>query len=80
MGALGIKLGMTTMWNRWGHVVPVTILELDRVQIIQIKKPVDGNTFYQVQVGLGQPNMKRITKPMLGHFIKNRVPPKRILC
>ena len=37
VGTLGTKLGMTMMWNHWGHVVPVTIIELDRVQIIQIK-------------------------------------------
>lgn len=80
LGTLGIKLGMTMMWDSWGQIVPVTALELDRVQVVQIKKPTDGNTFFQVQVGLGQPNMKRITKPLLGHFIKHRIPPKRILC
>ena len=77
---MGIKLGMTTMWDRWGHMVPVTALELDRVQVVQIKKPVDGNTLFQVQMGLGQANLKKITKPMLGHYVKNRIPPKRVLC
>jgi large subunit ribosomal protein L3 len=37
MGAIGVKLGMTTMWDRWGHMVPVTIIELDRCQVVQIK-------------------------------------------
>jgi large subunit ribosomal protein L3 len=37
MGSIGVKLGMTTMWDRWGHMVPVTIIELDRCQVTQIK-------------------------------------------
>lgn len=53
VGTLGVKLGMTTMYNRWGETVPVTIILLDRVQVTQIKPPVAGNTFYQVQMGIG---------------------------
>ena len=37
MVTLGIKLGMTTLWNKWGHMVPVTVIELDRVQVVQVK-------------------------------------------
>lgn len=43
MGSLGIKMGMTTMYNSWGDTIPVTIIMLDRVQIVQIKKPEEGN-------------------------------------
>lgn len=78
-GSVGIKLGMTTMWNKWGHIVPVTVLELDRAQVVQIKKPNRGNELWQVQMGFGEKNMKRITKCMLGHYIKAGVPPKRKL-
>lgn len=53
MGTLGIKLGMTTMYNQWGDTVPISIVLLDRVQVVQIKPPEPGNTFYQVQMGLG---------------------------
>lgn len=70
---------MTTLWDSWGHVVPATVIQLDRTQIVQIKPPVRNNTFYQVQVGVGQRNLKRVTKPMLGHYLKARVPPKRKL-
>jgi large subunit ribosomal protein L3 len=70
---------MTTLWDSWGHVVPATVIQLDRTQIVQIKPPVRNNTFYQVQVGVGQKNLKKVTKPMLGHYLKARVPPKRKL-
>lgn len=76
VGSLGVKLGMTTMWNRWGHVVPVTVIELDRVQVVQIKEPNPNNHFYQVQMGIGEKNYKRLTKSLLGHYVKSNVPPK----
>lgn len=37
VGTLGVKLGMTTLWNRWGDMIPATIIQLDRVQVVQIK-------------------------------------------
>lgn len=43
MGTLGMKLGMTTLFDKWGDIVPVTIVLLDRVQIVQIKSPESGN-------------------------------------
>jgi large subunit ribosomal protein L3 len=79
VGALGIKLGMTTMWDSWGHIVPATIIQLDRTQIVQVKKPVRNNFYYQVQIGVGQKNIKKVTRPMLGHYLKARVPPKQKL-
>ena len=62
MGTLGIKLGMTTMFDKWGDIVPVTIVQLDRVQIVQIKPPEPGNLFYQVQMGTGSKRIKRTNK------------------
>lgn len=39
MGTLGMKLGMTTMYDKWGYTVPVSVVLLDRVQVVQIKPP-----------------------------------------
>lgn len=79
MGTLGLKLGMTTMYDQWGDIVPVTIVLLDRVQVVQIKAPEPGNTFYQVQMGIGEKSIKRANKALLGHYLKARVPPKQKL-
>ena len=76
---MGVKLGMTTLYDQWGDVVPVTIILLDRVQVVQIKYPEQGNKFYQVQMGIGEKKIKRCNKAMLGHYLKGRVPPKRFL-
>ena len=79
MGTLGIKLGMTTLYDNWGDIVPVTIVLLDRVQVVQIKKPESGNKFYQVQMGIGDKKIKKLTKAELGHYLKAKVPPKKVL-
>ncbi len=38
IGSIGVKLGMTTLWDNWGDMVPVTAVALDRVQVVQIKE------------------------------------------
>lgn len=72
-------MGMTTMFDQWGDIVPVTIVLLDRVQVVQVKPPLPGNRFYQVQMGLGDKRIKRVTKALMGHFLKANVPPKQKL-
>ena len=77
MGTMGFKLGMTTMYDQWGDIVPISIVLLDRVQVVQIKPPNEGNKFYQVQMGIGQKRIKQVNKAQLGHFLKANVPPKQ---
>ena len=79
VGTLGMKLGMTTLYDNWGDIVPATIILLDRVQITQIKAPEEGNKFYQVQLGIGEKNIKKTNKALMGHYLKARVPPKKVL-
>lgn len=67
------------MYDRWGDTIPVSIVQLDRVQVVQIKEPEEGNDFYQVQMGLGETRLKKLTKAELGHFLKAKVPPKQEL-
>ena len=70
---------MTIMYDKWGNIVPVSIVLLDRVQVVQIKNPQHGNSFYQVQMGIGEKRIKKLIKPELGHFLKAKVPPKKVL-
>lgn len=44
---------MTSLWDQWGRLVPLTIIELDRVQVVQIKPPVGNGKYYNIQVGSG---------------------------
>ncbi|KAL1952499.1 hypothetical protein VTO42DRAFT_5180 [Malbranchea cinnamomea] len=76
-GALAIKKGMTAVYDtETGKRTPCTILQLDRVQVISHKtRQIHG--YFAVQVGAGWKHESNVTKPMLGHFAKHKVPPKR---
>ena len=68
---------MTTARDQWGKMIPLTAIELDRVQVIRVEKPRANEKYWNVQIGMGAANLKKITKPQLGHFMKYKVPPKR---
>ena len=76
-GALAIKKGMTGIFDpETGKRTACTILQLDRVQVISHKTR-QRHGYFAVQVGAGWRHHKNVTKPMLGHFSKHEVPPKR---
>jgi large subunit ribosomal protein L3 len=75
---LGKKIGMTSLFSETGKMVPVTVIELGPCVVTQIKTKVkDG--YDAVQIGFGDKREKRTKKPILGHFKKAGVPPKRCL-
>lgn len=78
-GAIGYKVGMTGIWDKWGIYIPCTVIQIDRCQVIQLKENVNGKGLNMVQVGAGEANPNRLKKPQLGHFMKAGVPAKRHL-
>ena len=78
VGLLGYKIGMTHFWNKWGQLVPCTVIQIDRCQVTQVKtKEKDGRD--AIQVGCGEQRLKNLAKPQAGHFLKYNLPPKREL-
>lgn len=77
-GALAYKTGMTAIYQPDGKRIPCTVLQLDRVQVTATKTRQDHG-YWAVQVGLGWRNPKNITRPMLGHYEKCGVAPKKLL-
>ncbi|MGP9804781.1 50S ribosomal protein L3 [Paracoccus sp. NSM] len=75
-GVIAKKLGMTRLFLEDGRQVPVTVLQLDGLQVVaQRTAAVDGYT--AVQLGAGAAKAKRTTAAMRGHFAKASVAPKR---
>ena len=75
-GLLGRKLGMTQVWNDDNTVVPVTVLAADTNVVTQIRtRETDG--YSAVQLGFGEIEGRKITKPQSGHFTKAGVTPRR---
>ena len=58
---------MLAIWDKWGVRYPVTVLHLDSVQVIQVKTESD-NGYTALQLGIGEAKIKRVNKPLLGHY------------
>ena len=78
-GIIGKKIGMTQVYADDGRAVPVTVIEAGPCVVIQRKsKEKDG--YSAIQVGLVERRrVKRVTRPMKGHFDKAGIPPCRVL-
>ncbi|WP_375403516.1 50S ribosomal protein L3 [uncultured Sphingomonas sp.] len=77
-GVIAKKLGMTRLFQDDGRHVPVTVLQLDGVQVVSVREETrDGYT--AVQLGAGSAKAKNLSKPQRGHFGKAEVEPKAIL-
>ncbi|MFI3326579.1 MAG: 50S ribosomal protein L3 [Clostridia bacterium] len=75
---IGKKIGMTQIFDEKGKVVPVTVVEAGPCVVTQIKT-VANDGYEAIQVGFGDQKPQRMTKPLLGHFAKGDVAPKRTL-
>ena len=78
-GIIGRKVGMTQVYEGDGRAIPVTVLQAGPCVIVQRKsKEKDG--YSAVQLGLVEERkVKRVTKPLKGHFDKAGLPPCRVL-
>jgi large subunit ribosomal protein L3 len=78
-GLIGKKVGMTQVFTDDGRVIPVTVIKAGPCLVVQ-KKIKEKNDLMKVQLGLVEERqVKRVTKPLHGHFEKAKVPPTRVL-
>ncbi|MGI6603653.1 MAG: 50S ribosomal protein L3 [Firmicutes bacterium] len=77
-GILGRKLGMTQIIQEDGTMVPVTVIEAGPCVVIQ-KKTVATDGYNALQIGFGSVRESKVTKPLRGHFAKNKLRPVRYL-
>ena len=77
-GIIGMKMGMTQIFDENGKVVPVTVVEAGPCTVVQ-KKTVESDGYVAVQLGYGDISAKKVSKPAKGHFDKADVAPKRTL-
>jgi large subunit ribosomal protein L3 len=74
-GLLAKKLGMTRLFKDDGTHVPVTVLHLDKVQVVAARTQArDG--YDAVQLGWGTAKVRNVSKPNKGHFAAAKVEPK----
>jgi len=75
---LGLKLGMTQIFDKEGKAVPVTVITANPNIVVQ-KKTVENDGYSAIQVGFDDKAERKINKPIKGHFAKAKVATKRYL-
>jgi large subunit ribosomal protein L3 len=77
-GVIARKVGMSRIFAGEGEHVPVTVLQLDSCAVVAVKTEAkDG--YSAVQLGIGAPKVKNMSKAMRGYFAKANVEPRRKL-
>ena len=75
---IGKKIGMTQIFDEKGKVVPVTVVEAGPCAVTQVKTA-ENDGYSAIQVGFGDQKAQRVSKPLMGHFKKGDVAPKKVL-
>jgi large subunit ribosomal protein L3 len=74
-GVIAKKVGMTRLFQADGRHVPVTVLQLDDVQVVG-RREADRDGYTAVQLGAGKAKAKNLAKPQRSAFGKAKVEPK----
>ncbi|MCV3271270.1 50S ribosomal protein L3 [Roseobacter sinensis] len=75
-GVIAKKVGMTRLFMEDGKQIPVTVLQLDKLQVVA-QRTAEKDGYSAVQLGAGTAKAKRTSKAMRGHFSAAKVEPKR---
>ncbi|TVQ76330.1 MAG: 50S ribosomal protein L3 [Flavobacteriales bacterium] len=75
-GLIGKKVGMTSIYDANGKMIPCTVIETGPCIVTQIKtEDVDG--YSAIQLAYGEMKEKNLGQPLLGHVKKANTTPKR---
>ncbi len=74
-GVIAKKVGMTRLFQADGRHVPVTVLQLDELQVVG-RRETDRDGYTAVQLGAGKAKAKNVAKPQRTAFGKAKVEPK----
>ena len=77
-GVIAQKVGMTRIFTEAGENVPVTVLKLEKLQVLA-QRTADKHGYTAIQVGAGTRKPSRLTKSERGGFAVASVEPKRKL-
>lgn len=78
IGLVGRKVGMTRIFTPEGQSIPVTVIEIEKNSVTQVKT-VETDGYNAIQVTTGAKKASRLNKPEKGHFAKAGVEAGRLL-
>ena len=70
VGIVGIKGGMTRLFDDAGRAIPVTVIEAKPNRVVQVKTP-ETDSYAALQVAFGSQAAERVTQPVRGHYEAN---------
>lgn len=74
IGLVGLKCGMTRIFQEDGQSIPVTVIAVEPNKITQLKT-LETDGYSAVQVTRGSKKASRVNKALTGHFAKAQVEP-----
>jgi len=77
-GLIGKKIGMTSIYDASGKIVPCTVIEAGPCVVTQVKT-VATDGYDAIQLAFDEKKEKRTSKPLKGHFDKAGTTPKKVL-
>jgi len=77
-GVLAYKIGCMSLWDEWGEKHMVTVCQLDRLHVVQVKT-LQRHGYEALQLGLGYRSVHRQTRTQIGNYMKAGVGPKHHL-
>ena len=77
-GIIAKKMGMTRIFSDDGQQIPVTVLRLEKVQVVA-QKTQDKDGYFALKLGSGSIKAKNCNKSIRGQFSVAKVEPKRKL-
>ena len=78
---MGKKKGMTRVFDENGNLIVCTVIEAEPNVVVQVKDS-EKDGYKAVQLGaikVPESKKKNVTKPLVGHFAKGKVEPRRHL-
>ena len=70
LGLLGLKVGMTQVYDEQGKMAPVTVLEVGPCPILQVRTQ-DRDGYEALQIGFLDKPRRKATRPERGHVSAN---------
>ncbi len=77
-GIIGKKIGMTSFFQEDGKQIQCTVIEAGPCYVTQVKTD-ETDGYNAIQIGFDERKEKNTPKPLLGHFEKSKVTPKKKL-
>lgn len=76
---IGVKLGMSRMFDDSGKSVPVSVIDLSGNRVCQVKS-VERDGYDAIQLAHGERKKKRLSGGLIGHLAKHKAGLARRLC